>query len=281
MSEAAGAAPIFRVGPGGWLLRYAALLRNAWLIDVQYRAAILIWLVWGLVEPLISLSLWWSIAGTGEVAGYDRAGFARYFFAILLVNQMTMAWDAWYLDHWIRRGELNFRLVRPISPVHEAVAENLAYKARAATIVAVAWGVTAIFWPAVRLPFEPARWAAAALAVLMAGVLRFFNGYATGLLAFWTTRATALVQLQYGVSMFLAGRLAPLALLPPAVATLATWTWYPWMLAFPAEIVTGDVELGSELLQGLAAQAIWVLGWWLLYRLAWNRGLRQYGAVGG
>ena len=33
---------------------------------------------------------------------------------------------------WIREGELNFRLARPLNPVHEAVADNLAYKARSA-----------------------------------------------------------------------------------------------------------------------------------------------------
>lgn len=264
-----------------WTRRYAALLRNAWLVDVQYRATILIWLVWGLVEPLIALGLWWSIAGQGELAGYDRGDFARYFFAILLVNQLTVAWDAWNLDAWIRHGDLNFRLVRPIDPVHEAVAENLAYKARAAAIVLVGWGLTAWFWPAVRIPVDPVRWAAAAVAVLLAAAIRFLNGYATGLLAFWTTRSTALMEVQYGLSLFLAGRLAPLALLPPMVAAVATWTWFPWMLAFPAEVVTGRVELGLPYLRGLAMQAAWMSVWWGLYRLVWTRGLRRYGAVGG
>lgn len=268
-------------GASGWMHRYATLVRTAWLVDVQYRAAILIWLFWGLIEPLISLGLWWSIAGAGEVAGYDRGDFARYFFAILLVNQLTMAWDAWYLDGWIRGGELNFRLTRPLAPVHEAIADNLAYKARAATIVLAGWGLAAWFWPDVRIPFEPARWAAAALAVMLAAAIRFLNGYAIGLLAFWTTRATAVVQVQYGVSMFLAGRLAPLALLPPAVATAATWTWFPWMLAFPAEVVTGRVDLGLPYLGGLALQAAWAIVWWSVYRLVWSRGLRHYGAVGG
>lgn len=270
-----------RVGAAGWVSRYHALVRNAWLVDVQYRATILIWLVWGLVEPLIALGLWWTITGQGEVAGYDRGDFARYFFAVLLVNQLTVAWDAWNLDHWIRHGDLNFRLVRPIEPVHEAVAENIAYKARAAVIVLGAWGLTALFWQAVRVPLDPVRWAAAVLAMILAAAIRFLNGYATGLLAFWTTRSTALVELQYGLSLFLAGRLAPLALLPPTVATLATWTWYPWMLAFPAEVVTGRVALGLPYLRGLAIQVAWVAVWWGAYRLVWNRGLRRYGAVGG
>ena len=89
-----------------WARRYGALIRNAWLIDLQYRASIVLWLLWGVTEPAIALGIWWAIAGDGQVGGYTRADFARYFFALMLVNQLTIAWDSWYLDRWIREGDL-------------------------------------------------------------------------------------------------------------------------------------------------------------------------------
>ena len=52
-----------------WLHRYAALIRSAWLVDLQYRATIAIWLIWGIMEPVIALGIWWSIAGGGTVEG--------------------------------------------------------------------------------------------------------------------------------------------------------------------------------------------------------------------
>src|SRR2546421_11421615 len=127
----------------------------------------------------------------------------------MLVNQLTIAWDSWYLDSWIREGELNFRLARPIHPAHEAVAENIAYKARTAGMILVVWLIVAAAWPAVRLPFGAGRWGVTAVAVLLAAALRFFISFATGLLAFWTTRATAIMELHAGISLFLSGRLAP------------------------------------------------------------------------
>ena len=60
--------------------------------------------------------IWWSIAGNGAVGGYNQDDFARYFFAVTLVGQFTVAWDAWYIDRWIRHGELNYRLTRPWHP---------------------------------------------------------------------------------------------------------------------------------------------------------------------
>ncbi|HXF94623.1 MAG TPA: ABC-2 family transporter protein [Gemmatimonadales bacterium] len=264
----------------GWVRRYAALIRNAWLQDLQYRAAILIWVLWGVMEPAIALGIWWGIAGQGEVAGYGRADFARYYFALMLINQLTIAWDSWYLDRWIRGGELNFRLARPLNPIHEAVAENLAYKARSAALITAIWIGTALLWPAVRLPFDAGRWALTLPAIGLAAAMRFFISYATGLTAFWTTRATAIMELHAGVSLFLAGRAAPLALLPPAVAGVAGFLWFPYMLAFPVDLLTGAAQ-GRAVARGFVGQVVWLAVWFLAYRVAWTRGLKRYGAVGG
>ncbi|HEX6966072.1 MAG TPA: ABC-2 family transporter protein [Gemmatimonadaceae bacterium] len=267
--------------PAAWLRTYAALVRAAWLVDLQYRASIAIWMLWGVTEPVIALGIWWSIAGNGSVQGFTRSAFAQYFFAVTLVNQLATAWDAYYLDRWIREGEMNFRLTRPVAPIHEAIADNLAYKARTGSIILIVWLIVAAAWPAVRIPFAPSRWALAAIAVVLAASIRFLNGYATGLLAFWTTRATALMELQFGLSLFLSGRIAPLALLPPAVGAVANVLWFPWMLAFPVQVLTGSISTRAELVHGFAMQLVWLAVWWLAYRFVWRRGMRHYGAVGG
>src|SRR2546422_529604 len=210
-----------------------------------------------------------------------RAAFARYFFAVMLINQLTITWDSWYLDRWIREGDLNYRLARPLHPAHEAVAENIAYKARTASVILVVWLLAAAAWPAVRLAFDPGRWAITAVAVLLAAAMRFFISFTTGLLAFWTTRATAIMELHARVSLFLAGRIAPLALLPPAVAGVAGVLWFRSMLAFPVDLLTGAVQGTDAILRGLGGQIVWLAVWILAYRVAWSRGIRKYGAVGG
>src|SRR4029077_1293919 len=204
-----------------WARRYGALMRNAWMVDLQYRASIVLWIMWGVMEPAIALGIWWSIAGQGSVGGYTRTDFARYFFALTLINQLTIAWDSCYLDRWIREGDLNFKLPRPVHPVHEAIADNIAYKARSAGTLLLIWLGVSLVWSVVRLPFAPTTILITALAVVLAAVLRFLISFTTGLLAFWTTRATSIMELHAGISLFLAGRIAPLSLLPPVVAGVA------------------------------------------------------------
>ena len=143
------------------------MIRNAWLVDLQYRASIVLWVLWGLVEPAIALGIWWSIAGAGAVGGYGRGDFARYFFALMLVNQLTLAWDSWYLDRWIREGELNFRLARPLHPAHEALADDHRYSAHNARWKAEC-GSCHLAYPPQLLP-------APALRSIMAGLDRHFG----------------------------------------------------------------------------------------------------------
>ena len=57
--------------------------------------------------------------------------------------------------------------------------------------------------------------------------------------------------------------------------------WFPWMLAFPVDLLTGAATTPSVILRGFGMQVAWLLAWWGAYRIIWWRGLRYYGAVGG
>ena len=264
-----------------WGRRYAAFLRAAWLVDLQYRADLVLWLVWGIVEPAVALSLWWGIAAEGTVEGYDRSDFVRYFFAVTFVNQFTQAWDAWSLDQWIGDGEMNHRLLRPVAPVHEALADNIAYKARTGALVLILWLSAAAVWPMARVQLTPSRFTMAALAIVLAAAIRFLNGFAVGLVAFWTTRASALIELQMAIAFFLSGELAPLTMLPPHIASIARALWFPYVIGFPAEVVAGTMAPGGDYMRGVAMQALWLAIWLAAYHVLWSRGRRRYGAVGG
>jgi len=268
-----------------WTRRYTAFIRAGWMVDVQYRADIALWLLWGITEPAVALGIWWSIAQAsgGAVDGYTPGAFARYFFGVTLINQLTQAWDAWYIDHWIAEGEMNYRLARPVAPVHEAVADNLAYKARVGTIVVLVWVLAAIIWPTVRVPVRPGHWMLAAIAVVLGAAIRFFNGFVIGLLAFWTTRASSIIELQIAIGLFLSGQIAPLDLLPSQISNVANVLWFPYAISFPVGLLTGEGGwTGSgQIARGFAGQVIWLSIWFVAYRVIWKNGVKRYGAVGG
>jgi ABC-2 type transport system permease protein len=52
------------------------------------------------------------------------------------------------------------------------------------------------------------------------------------------------------------------------------------MGSLPTEIILGHLD-GPALIQGLAAQAMWILIVLILVRVVWNRAIRRFEAYGG
>jgi ABC-2 type transport system permease protein len=260
------------------LSTYRVLIAVALANMMQYRAVMLLWAAWGIVAPLVSLAVWTAAARGRPLEGFDQAALAGYFLITMVVSHLTTAWDTEVFSFEVRSGRLSPRLLRPMLPIFQAAADNVAYKLCTAAVLLPIWLLLGVaLHPALSLTVERALWLAPA--VLMAAVLAFTWGYCVALVAFWTTNIRAVNQLYYTGMTFLAGRLAPLALLPPALRTASWYLPFRWMLAFPVELALGRVS-GSDIPVGLAWQGFWVVMGIGLFRLIWARGIRVYSAVG-
>jgi ABC-2 type transport system permease protein len=179
----------------------------------------------------------------------------------------------------IREGRMNQLLLRPLHPIFDAFAQEIAGK-----VVYLALDVPVVMILALILKPDlnphPEQIPAFILALLMAWLLRFFWGYALALLAFWATRASALLPIQDTLIFLLAGQVAPVMLLPGPVNTLAVLQPFRYMVGFPVEILTGQLD-ASGITLGLAIQAGWLAAALVLSGVTWIQGVKRYSAVGG
>lgn len=247
----------------------------------QYRAAIFIWMIGHVLEPLIFMIVWSAVTLSrgGLVGGFAAADFAAYFLVLMLVNHATYTWIMYEFEYRVRHGDLSFLLLRPLHPIHTDIVDNLSSKVLTLPLILVSAGVLALaFKPA----FHTRLWAAAAFlpALALAFLLRFLVEWTLALAAFWTTRVGAINQGYYVASLFLAGQVAPLALLPGPVRIVASVLPFRWMISFPAELVLGRLTPGQAA-AGLAVQAGWLLLAFLLMKAVWAAGVRRFTAVGG
>lgn len=263
------------------LLFYRTRLRISLALQMQYRVGMAIWMLWLVLEPVVYLSVWTAVAQSsgGSVGGFTPGDFAAYYIVLLVVSHFTQIWHMWEYDYIIRQGILSGRLLRPLHPIHNDAAENIAYKLLMLFVVLpVVAGLVLAFRPIL----EPPLWAVLAFlpAVLLAAVLAFLAGWALAMVAFWTQRIFAVNQAYYIAMLFFAGQIAPLELLPQAMQTAAGLLPFRWFVAFPVELLLG--RLGpEEVLGGFVAQGLWIALMALLVRAAWKAGVRQYSAVGG
>jgi ABC-2 type transport system permease protein len=258
---------------------YRAQLKTTVALQLQYRVAMVIWLIGTVLQPVIYLVVWTNVARAGgEIGGYSAGDFAAYFIALMLVDHLTFSWIFYEFEYRIRQGQLSPLLLRPIHPIHKDIAENVTYKLLTATVLwPTAAGLALVFHPTAQL----APWALAAFvpALLLGFGVRFLVEWTLALAAFWITRVSALNAMYFVLTLFLSGQMAPLALFPEPVRLAASLLPFRWMVAFPVELLIGRLT-PAEALRGLAAQILWLALSLVLLRLAWRRGVRRYSAVG-
>ena len=202
-----------------------------------------------------------------------------YYLVLILVNQLTYAQTNWTVGDVIRGGDLNAWLLRPLPPIFHALSTEIAGKVvMMAFVIPGALILALVLKPA--LNATPLQVALFVPALVMAWLLRFFWGYWLACLAFWATRADALLAVQDALVFLLSGVVAPIGLLPPLMQIAARLLPFYYMVGFPVEVLTGHMST-ADLLSGFAIQAAWTIVAIVLYRRLWRAGLRRYAAVGG
>ena len=263
-----------------WVSIYRAAFAMTFGVQLQYRVALTIWLLGLVLTPVISLVVWMTVATSsgGQAGGYTAAGFAAYFLALMVTNHLTFTWIAWDFEAQVRNGTLSGQLLRLIDPIHIYVADNLTYKI--ITMVVVAPATVALAYAfAPEANVSVASLGAGAVAVVLAGSLRFLIEYSLALAAFWTTRVFAINDLYYVPLFFFSGQLVPLSLLPDWLQLVGNVLPFRWMLAFPVEVAIGRVSVDDTLI-GYVIQVVWIAVFAVVRVTLWRMGLRRYGAVG-
>lgn len=260
---------------------YNAQLRASLALMFQYRVAMAIWMIGLIIEPVIYLAVWATVANSndGVVGNFTVGDFAAYYIVVLVVQHFTQIWHMWEYDYVIRQGILSGRMLRPIHPIHRDAAENIAYKIIMLPIVIVAIVILVI---AFRPVFAPPLWSALAFipSLILSAVLTFLLGWALAMAAFWTTRIMAINQTYFIMMFFFSGQIAPLELIPPFLQAVANVLPFRWMLSFPVELAMGRLS-AEQAVSGFLMQALWVLIALGVMRLAWTRGVKRYAAFGG
>jgi ABC-2 type transport system permease protein len=232
-----------------------------------------------MIPPLIYLFVWMTAAGTSEIGGFTRGKFVSYYLVLIVVNQITYSQTNWTVGDQIRAGTMNIHLLRPISPMFDALASEIAGKV---VYLIFTIPITLILGLVLRpeLDVTLKECILFGLALGLAWALRFIWGYWIAILAFWATRADALLTVQDSLIFLLAGQVAPVNLLPGLLKNASIVLPFRYMIGFPVEVLTGQLS-AADILQGFVIQVSWLLATFVLFRFLWYLGMKQYSAVGG
>lgn len=245
----------------------------------QYRASVFFSVLGFLIEPVVYLVVWTTVADSaGDVGGYTADDFVAYYIVWTLVRNMNLALTPYAWDWFIQRGRISERMLEPASFFHRQLGRFAGMK----FVWIFAWLPIAGFMVLVFRPsFAPSLLEVAVFVVAIWGgyFVRAAVLYLLGLISFWTTRASALFETAVAAELILSGRLVPLTVMPEWVERIGNWLPFKWTFQYPIEVFIGRLST-AEVLWGLAAQAAWFAVLWVAVSLTWNRATRRYTAVG-
>lgn len=248
--------------------------------QMQYRIASLFSLLGFVIEPIVYLVVWRTVAEAqgGAIAGYTADEFIAYYIAWTLVRATNIGLTPYVWDGRIQQGRINDHLTTPFHLFHRDLASFAGWKP-----IWIAWWIPVagllvlVFQPQIR----PSLWQVLAFfgAVVTSFVLRFIILWVLGLTAFWTTRASALFEVVVTAEMLLSGRLVPLELMPNWVQSLANVLPFKWTFQGPIEIVIGKTDAaGTAAVFGY--QIAWTIVLGLLTAFVWKRAIKRYSGAG-
>ncbi|AFZ57833.1 ABC-2 family transporter protein [Anabaena cylindrica FACHB-243] len=257
------------------LKKALTLLSVYYAYMLEYRSELVLWILSGSL-PIILMGVWIKAAQGGQFS-LTSIDFARYFFAVFLVRQMTVVWVIFDFEREVIEGKLSPRLLQPIDPGFHHLANHVSERFARMPFVFLLIGFFFLLYPqAFWLPSLPNLFLFS-LASLLAFALRFLIQYTFAMFSFWTERATALESFWFLFFLFLSGMIAPLEVFPEAVRNVVMFTPFPYLIHFPASILVG---LPVDLTRGFLS----ILGWLLVFmganRLLWRAGLKRYSGMG-
>jgi ABC-2 type transport system permease protein len=261
--------------------------RHVFLVGLQgnivYRWNFALRGFFSLFHLMVVFILWGAaFQGSPEIGGFDVRQTMTYFVMLLVLQFFIGAFNEDYqISEEIRNGLINQFLLKPINYFLYRFTIYLAARLVSGLLVLLPLAAAFPFLhDYIAFPDEVWRLLVGLPAILLSGLIQFSIAYCFGLLTFWFLEIQGFVILSLAIETVLGGQMFPLDLMPDWVFRLSQWLPFYYQMYFPAAVLTG--RIGPELaVQGLAAQAAWVVGLLLINHLLWTRGLRRHTAVGG
>ena len=252
-----------------------------WAEQWQYRANLIMYLLYWLVSPIIYLAVWTSIAlSKGDVNGLTANDFVTYYMTLLVVDQITSNIVIHTFAYKIQDGTLSGELVRPIHPMlTNTLVNNIAFKFLTILGFIPIWIVLFFLY---RPDFSSVTLGGILLsipAMLMGFLVGYLLSAAITALAFWTTRVYSIHEFYYAMILLFSGQFVPLTLMPELIQNIARYLPFQLLIYFPIQLILGNLSQ-AQILQGYISGAIWLIVSIVLFNLVWNNGVRRFSAVG-
>jgi len=246
-----------------------------------YRGPLLIWLIGNMMSAGVLAAIWLTASGSSTFGGYTREQLITYYIVGLLF-QWIINWLPFYsVADDIKSGHLAVSvLLKPVSLYLSKFFDDIGWHVISVGIGLIGTIFLALFFSgSIAIELTLSKFLLLIPAVIMAIIIVFTCSLSLGLLAFWFTEVSFFDTIFWSGRLFLGGQGIPISFFPANILWLINLLPFRYMFSFPMEILFRNLT-NNELLFGFLMQIVWVVIFWLIYRLFWYRGRIAYTSFG-
>jgi ABC-2 type transport system permease protein len=257
------------------------LVKLSFRRQLTYRTANLAGLATNFCFGLMRAAVLAALYGASrEVAGFSLSAAVTF----TGLSQATIAclsfFGWWEVMHSVYSGDVASDLLKPMSYFTFWLAQDLG-RAIASFLVR---GVTIMVAYAlvfdISVPRSGGQWLAVGVALALSMLVSFSWRFLVNLAAFWTPDARGVGRFAFALSWFLSGFLMPLRFFPDWFVRLCHLTPFPSMVNTVVEVYLG-VLAGTELLQAVGVQLVWIALLFVACQFVLRAGVRKLVVQGG
>lgn len=260
--------------------KYWQIFSISWQNGFVYPVSVLFWRLRQFLLTFMSLTIWTVIfTGHQQAFGYTQKDMIAYVFLVGFLQSVILATVLTNLGSDIYTGQISNTLLKPINLFATLAAQDIADKLKNFGFIIVETVILfLIFKPSIVFP-PLTTLLIFIFSALLGAVLLFSIMLLFGTLGFWTPDTWAPRFLFYMFIDFTAGKLYPLNIFPPLLQKILFLTPFPYLSYIQTQIFIGKYTL-METAQNIFILIAWIVTILFLFRFFWERGLKEYGALG-
>ena len=239
----------------------------------------------GIAAEFLNLGLlliFWNAAlgASGIIGTYDFPALFKYYLLVSIMQKFSMTESGSKISEDILSGRLSFFLLKPFSYHKTVISGDLSDKFenlfQAAAMVIFYLAISVFFGFDIRIRFS----LFIVIAVINGIVLTYLINYITGMIAFWTKSAWALLLALSVFARVFSGQMFPVDIVPDQFKIIFVLSPFYYSIFFPVFLaMSSDISVYS-LFWGIGTGFAWIIFLIVLCRVMFFLGLKHYEATG-
>ena len=267
--------------------KYYSVLKMSWIQTLEYRANAVVGAFAILSGLLIEYLLLSKVFANEILSNSPIQSFASfnhliiYIMLCMMVGQLKSSWyNSIMMIDEIRSGELNRYLIKPISYFSYNFMNFIGHNSLFYIVYFIMMGLV----PIILGPGYAFNGVFQIFGFLIALFISVFLSYATYFcmicFGFWFGEVRSLIIAYNVFNIFLSGQLIPISLFPEGLKQFVMNSPLAYMVDFPVSIATASSFNIQYFLEGVIIQILWCLTMYLIGRIIYSFGIKQYEAFG-